>query len=85
LASAQADDVNTYATDRFPLIKAFRRQLEGDIPSGTTALSKSVVMSYSSDLYELDAKISIARAKLYADIFNSLSTSQKAFLSNMLS
>ncbi len=85
LAAAQADDVNTYASDRFPLMQAFRRQLEWDIPSGTTALSKSAIMSYSSDLYALDAKISIARAKLYADIFNSLTTSQKTFLSNMLS
>lgn len=85
LAKAQADDVNQYATDRFPLMKAFRRQLEWDIPSGTTALSKSAVMNYSADLYELDAKISIARAKLYAEIFDSLTTSQKAFISNMLS
>ena len=85
LATAQAADVNQYATDRFPLMKAFRRQLEWDIPSWTTALSKSAVMSYSADFYALDAKISIARAKLYTDIFNSLSTSQRTFISNMLS
>ena len=64
---------------------AFRRQLNGDIPAWTSALSKDAVISYSADLYAIDAQISIDRAKLYADIFNSLSTSQRTFISTMLS
>ena len=85
LAKSQADAVNQYATKRFPLMAAFRRQLNWDIPTWTSALSKDAVISYSADLYALDAQISIDRAKLYADIFNSLSTSQKTFISTMLS
>lgn len=83
LAKVQESSVNQYAYDRFPLIQAFRRQLEWDIPSGTTALSKSAVMSYSADLYESDAKISIARAQLFAEIIKSLTTTQIAALDTM--
>ena len=63
---------------------AFRRQLTGDIPSGTTGLSESAVMSYSSDIYALDATISIQRAELYASVLNSLDATQKAYLDGMV-
>ena len=85
LAKSQGASVNQFAYMRYPLMQAFRRQLTGDIPSGTTGLSKSAVMSYSSDLYELDANISIERARLYADILNSLDSTQKAYLDAMVS
>ncbi|HTY39980.1 MAG TPA: peptidoglycan-binding domain-containing protein [Candidatus Paceibacterota bacterium] len=84
LAKAQESLVNQFAYSRFPLMVAFRRQLTGNIPSGSTGLSKSAVMSYSSDLYALDAQISIQRAKLYADVVNSLTASQKTFLDAMM-
>ena len=84
LAKSQGASVNQFAYDRFPLMVAFRRQMTGDIPSGTTGLSKSAVMSYSSDLYELDAEISIQRAQLYASILNSLDSTQKTFLDGMV-
>ena len=83
LAKLQASDVNQYAYDRFPLMQAFRRQLAGDIPSWTAGLSKSAVMSYSADLYALDAKISIARAQLFAEIIKSLTATQIAYLDTM--
>jgi hypothetical protein len=84
LAKTQASLVNQFALKRFPLMVAFRRQLTGNIPSGTTGLSKSAVMSYSSDIYALDAQISIQRAKLYAETLNSLDTTQKAYLDGMV-
>lgn len=84
LAKSQGSLVDQFAYNRFPLMVAFRRQLTGDIPSGTSGLSKDAVMSYSSDLYALDAQISIQRAKLYASILNSLDSTQKAFLDSMV-
>ena len=84
LAKSQVDSVNQFAYKRFPLMVAFRRQLTGDIPSGTTGLSESAVMSYSSDIYALDATISIQRAELYASVLNSLDATQKAYLDGMV-
>lgn len=84
LAKIQAPLVSKFALDRYPLMTAFRRQLSGDIPSGTIGLSKSAVMDYSSNLYELDANISIQRAKLFAEIINSLTTEQKQYLDTMI-
>lgn len=85
LAKTQASLVNEFAYKRFPLMVAFRRQLDNDIPSGTTGLSKSAVMQYSADLYEIDAKISLQRAQLFGEIINSISSEQKAFLDKMVS
>jgi hypothetical protein len=76
--------VNSFAYARFPLMVAFRRQLTGSIPSGTSGLSKSAVMSYSADLYEKDAQISIQRAQLFGEILASLTTEQKAYLDTMV-
>ncbi len=83
LAKIQASLVNKYAYDRYPLMLAFRRQLDGNIPNGTTGLNKDAVESYSSDLYELDANISIQRARLFSEILNSLTSAQKAYFDNM--
>lgn len=84
LAKSQASQVNEFALKRFPLMVAFRRQLDGAIPSGTTGLSKSSVMSYSSDLYALDGQISLDRAKLFSSIIGTLSADQKAYLDTMV-
>ena len=84
LAKSQAEAVNQFAYDRYPLMESFRRQLTGDIPSGKTQLSKSAVMSYSGMIYELDANISLQRAELYADIINSLNSTQKVYVDKMV-
>jgi len=84
LAKAQTTTVNEFAYNRFPLMVAFRRQLDGDIPSGSSGLSKSAVMEYSADLYQLDAEISLQRAELFGEIINSLDADQKSFLDSMV-
>lgn len=84
LAKTQANLVNEFAYKRFPLMVAFRRQLTGDIPSGSSGLSKEAVMRYSSDIYAVDAEVSIQRAKLYAETLNSLDATQKAYLDGMV-
>jgi hypothetical protein len=83
LAKNQTDAVNQFAYMRYPLMVAFRRQLNGTMPTNTV-LSKEQVMNYSKSLYQLDAQISIQRAKLFADIINFLNNTQRSFLDNMV-
>jgi len=75
-ANDQIDLINEYAYKRFPLCMAFRRLIEGDIPSGTTGLDKDAILDYSADLYKIDGEISYNRAMLFGDIIGSLSISQ---------
>ena len=84
LAKTQASLVDEFAYKRFPLMVAFRRQLTGDIPSGSSGLNKEAVIQYSSDIYAVDAQVSIQRAKLYAETLNSLDATQKAYLDGMV-
>jgi hypothetical protein len=77
-AQNQIDQINEFALTRFPLLKAFRRLKEGDIPSGTTGLSKEAVMAYAAELYRIDGQISYDRAKLFGTVVNSFSSEQKA-------
>jgi hypothetical protein len=82
-AQDQVDLINEYAYQRFPLIKAFRRQLEGDIPAGSGGLSQSAVMAYSAELYLIDGQISYDRAQLMGSIVRSLTTEQRTALSSL--
>jgi hypothetical protein len=77
-AQNQVSLINEYAYKRFPLAKACRRQLERDIPLGSTGLSKSAVMAYSAELYRVDGLISYDRAKLLGGIIRSFTSAQKA-------
>jgi hypothetical protein len=79
-AQHQIDLINTFAYQRYPLLKAFRRLKEGDLPTGTTELSKEAVMSYTADLYQLDGQISYDRAKLFGRVINSMTSEQRASL-----
>lgn len=72
--------INEYGYKRFPLMKAFRRLLEGDVPDGCDGLSKSAVMAYSADLYRVDGQISYDRAVILGHILRSLTVTQKAEL-----
>ena len=79
-AKEQIDQINAFGYKRFPLCKAFRRLIDGDLPSGTTGLNKDIVMYYTADLYRIDGLISYNRAQLFGQVLNSLSTAQKAKL-----
>jgi len=83
LATAQLDQINLYGYKRFPLMKAFRRLLDGDIPSGSSGLNLNAVKKASRELYLLDGQISFDRALLYANIINSMDATQKAYLGAM--
>jgi len=83
LAVAQQDQINLYGYKRFTLMKAFRRLLEGDIPAGSTGLNLNSVKQVSRELYLIDGQISFDRALLYANILNSMDSTQKAYLDAM--
>jgi len=83
LAVAQQASIDSYGTKRFPLMKAFRRQLDGDLPTGATGLNLNAVRKASRELYLIDGQISYDRAVLYATILNSLNATQIAYLAAM--
>jgi hypothetical protein len=80
LAKGQVDSINQYAYDRFILMDAFRRLLEGDLPTGTTGLDETAVQAYSAELYRLDGVISYARAQVMGGLISELDTAQQAYL-----
>jgi hypothetical protein len=83
LGKAQQSDIRRFAEMRLPLIKAFCRNLAGDIPAASKGLDKAAVMKYSSDLYALDGLLSYQRAKVTGGIIHGLSDQQKAALAKL--
>jgi Spy/CpxP family protein refolding chaperone len=65
------------------LMKAFRRLLEGDLPTGARGLSKAAVEKYSAGLYKLDGQISVQRAQVMGGILKGLSQDQRAYLDKL--
>jgi Spy/CpxP family protein refolding chaperone len=83
LGKEQENDIRRFADMRLPLIKAFRRNLEGDLPTGSNGLDKTAVMKYSADLYGLDGLLAFQRAKVMGEIIHGLSDQQKAALAKL--
>jgi len=75
-ANSQLALINEYADKRFPLCKAFRRLIEGDLPEGKTELDEEAVKLYSAQLYKIDGEISYNRAQLFGQVISSLSAIQ---------
>jgi hypothetical protein len=84
LAQNQVSSISEYGYKRFVLIDAFRRLLEGNLPTGTTGLSEDAVKAYSAQLYRLDGEISFARAQLMGNLITSMDATQKAALDAMV-
>ena len=83
LAQTQTAMINEHAYKRFPLMKAFRRLQEGDIPDGSEGLSRNEVMAYSSQLYRLDGQISYDRAETLGRILRNLTNEQQTALESL--
>jgi hypothetical protein len=83
VATGQVDLINAYGTKRYPLMKAFRRLVDGTGPAGSPGLSLAAVKSTSRDLYIIDGQISFDRAVLYAEIYRSMTAAQVAYLDAM--
>ncbi len=83
LAKEQAPLYVNFAYNRFLLTNAFRRNLEGNLPSGATGLSTSAVSAYAAGLYTTDASLSYNRAVVVGGIISSFTADQKAYLAKM--
>ena len=83
LAAEQEGDIRRFAEMRFPLIRAFRRNLAGDLPPGSRGLDRAAVAARSADLYELDGRLAFRRAQVMAEVIRSLSPEQKAALAGL--
>ncbi len=84
LAESQVDAINDYGYQRFVLMDAFRRLLEGDLPAGASGLDQAAVQAYSAQLYRLDGEISYARAQVMGGMLNQLDATQRAYLDPMV-
>jgi Spy/CpxP family protein refolding chaperone len=83
LGKEQQNGIRRFAEKRLPLIKAFRRNLEGDLPAGSRGLDKNAVVKYSASLYELDGLLAFQRAKVMGGIIQGLNDRQKAALAKL--
>ena len=64
-------------------MEAFRRDLTGDIPAGSTGLNLDAVKAASHNLYLIDGQLAFDRAMLYVNIYNSMTPTQIAYLQAM--
>jgi len=83
LAKAQENDIRQFAEKRLPLITAFRQNLQGDLPAGSTGLDKHAVMQYSADLYVLDGLLAFQRAQVMGGVIRNLTAPQTAALAGL--
>jgi Spy/CpxP family protein refolding chaperone len=78
LAEEQAPQLEALARLRLPLIKAFREHRDG-----RDGLSKEAVAEYVGTIFEKDMELSIRRAEVMAQVYNSLTPDQKAYFAQM--
>jgi Spy/CpxP family protein refolding chaperone len=83
LAKEQVERIDELAYKRFPLIRAFWRQRDGDIPEGGKGLDRDAVMKYSAGIWELDGSLAYQRAKACGAIIRSLTDEQKTALARL--
>ncbi|MEI7883822.1 MAG: stalk domain-containing protein [Clostridia bacterium] len=83
LAKIQSPLYVNFAYNRYPIMQAFRRSLEGDLPTGSSGLDLQAVAEYTSGLYTTDAELSYNRAIVVGEIINSFTAEQKAYLAKM--
>lgn len=83
LGRRQAADVKRYALIRLPLMRAFRLQLDGQVPAGSAGLDHEAVIALSRRLYELDGQLSLQRARVMAAVLRSLDAGQRARLERL--
>lgn len=80
LAQTQEPDIRRFVEMRLPLIQAFRRNLEGNLPRGSSGLDRKAVVRYSADLYALDGALAYDRARVMGGIVQNLSDAQRTRL-----
>lgn len=83
LATKQQSQVNEYAYQRYVLMDAFRRLIDGNVPTGSKGLNLNAVKKQSRALYLIDGQIAFDRALLYANVYNTLTPTQITYLEAM--
>jgi Spy/CpxP family protein refolding chaperone len=83
LAEVQAAQLEELARMRLPMIKAFHRQLDGQIPAGSVGLNQAAVVHRVGDIFAKDAELSLRRAEVMAAGWRSLTPEQKAYFAKM--
>jgi hypothetical protein len=83
LAIEQAPLYVNFAYNRFLLTNAFRRNLEGNVPAGSSGLDVQAVSEHTAGLYRIDADLSYNRALVLGEIVNSFTADQKTYLAAM--
>ncbi len=83
LAKEQAPLYVNFAYNRLLISNAFRRNLEGNLPTGATGLNTAAVSTYTAGLYTTDASLSYNRAVVVGGIISSFTADQKAYLAKM--
>lgn len=83
MAHEQTELLSDYGYGRYPLMVAFRKNLESDFPAGTDRLDENAVIEYSGDLYQIDGAMSRRRAQVLGEIIQSFTAEQKARFDEM--
>lgn len=83
LAREQAPEIRRFGLMRLPLMRAFRLQLEGRIPAGSPGLDRRAVLALSTQLYELDGRLSLRRAQVMAEVLRSFDATQREHLERL--
>jgi Spy/CpxP family protein refolding chaperone len=84
LAGEQEPGISELAYKRFPLIKAFSRLRDGDLPAGASGLSREAVKKYSTDIYALSCQLAYRRAQVLGGIISSFDATQKTALAKLV-
>ena len=83
LAEEQAPRLEALAKMRLPLIKAFYRQRDDQLPTGSSGLNIEALMRAVGEIFAVDAELSMRRAEAIAGVALSLTPDQKAYLGKM--
>lgn len=84
LAKQQVAAISAFARNRFLLMTANRRLLRGTQPSGVSGLSLAAVQKWSAGQYQIDAQISVARARVMGALLREMSPEQRSQLDAMV-
>ncbi len=82
-ARREAEQLRILAEKRLPLIKAFWRELKGEVPGRSEGLNKESVIQYVGDILAFDADLSYRRAQVFGQLAASLAPRQKAYLAKI--
>lgn len=83
LAEEQAPQLEALAKMRLPLINAFCLQRDNRLPAGSSGLNQQAVIRAVGEIFAMDARLSLRRAEVMAQVALSLTPAQKTYLGNM--